>query len=452
MTKKSITVLVFLIAITAIAVPRTNTRAATPRDISLKIENARFYTLATIDIDKDGHFEVLAAGQKGDHENYSGYIALFRYKNKKKDWELLAEDSFAIRLLDKPEPTRIRSLVVLPYSAPGTFRILVAGRTGGDETGSGFLRECLLKTSPLSFTATRRYIFHAHDSEYTHGYPLALYHPGQGKPVGVVYGGFSEDPAGSGDLADVRIFLPPAISQPLAENMQRPFTRLPIPLRVNALICKDFDRDGRDEIIIAGRTVIKSTEKKKKKKKQDAEEIERAALAYSVSGKDNYTILDGELPDRLRALMAADLDGDGQIEVLSAGRIDFGKQSFGRLDLWNFRDKQLVPVSRYCWTVDGATRIRALVQHPNQDGFIAVGRSQIAISGYEDPIWVGFIRRFKVNAEGIIPSTAPSYFSLGYETRIRTTILLDNQHLVTAGFIMDKKKNSTAFILLTKVK
>jgi hypothetical protein len=402
----------------------------------LQVENARFYSALSVDIDNDGRMEIIAVGQQGSGDDHSGFIALYYEKDNK--LEPLTSEVFKITHQGKKIPTRIRSIVVLPHTNPDLREIYTAGRGGADEKGVGFLRQAVFNSKDKSFKEVTTHIFQQKDSSYTHGYPLnPIQFTQDSAGAAVVYGGFSSNPRGSGDIADVRIFKRDAAGKS-SETTPRPFAGLSIPLRVNAMAVADLDKDGREDVLIAGRTVVR---------KKD-----QAAFAIRLKDKTLHKIFSDELPGRLRTLLIADIDKDGEIEIISGGRTGAGETTFGRLDLSYLQGDSLQRLSRYCWTGEGATRIRALAPYPKDSAFFAVGRSQVRAPGKNKPAWAGYIGKFRIREGRIVPCAEPRYFRLSKETRFRSAICAGADRLLISGFTLDKEKISAAIILVAPVK
>lgn len=401
----------------------------------LPVPDARFYTALDVDIDGDGKMEIIAAGQQGSGHDHAGLIALYSIKNDK--LEPLSRYVFKVTHQGKEQPTRIRSIVVLPHRNSGLLEVYTSGRGGADEEGIGFLRQSVFSIETKSFKEITTHIFQQKNSSYTHGYPLNLIQlPQDAAGTAVVYGGFSSNPGGSGDIADVHIFKKGA-SGKISETPLRPFADLKIPLRVNALAVADVDKDGSEDVLIAGRTIV--------------EEKEQAAFACWFHDKTLHTIFSDALPGRLRTLLIQDIDKDGKIEIISGGRSDVGDASLGRLDLSYLEGDSLHQQSRYCWTGAGATRIRALAPYPQGSAFFAVGRSQVRVPGKNRPLWAGYIGKFGIRDGRIVPCAEPRYFRLAKETRFRSAVYFGQDRLLISGFTLDKEKKSTAIIMLVSV-
>jgi hypothetical protein len=304
------------------------------------------------------------------------------------------------------------------------WEIYVSGRGGEDEIGVGFLKKCVYQAKDNTFQDIHTHVFSSPHKKYTHGYPIAFWNHKGEKKSSVVYGGFSGDE--KGDIADIRVFKTGSDAD-FRKCVLRPFSDLQIPLRVNALSTGDIDGDGKEDILIAGRT--------------KSGNMEVGALACYSNEKVYYEVLDDEMPSRFRTILIADLDGDRKAEIITGGRMDAGKNLLGRLELWRFESNAFSLESRYSWTCDGSTRLRTFALHPEGNFFSAGGRSQITVNN--ELVWEGFLRQFKIENNRIIPVEKISYFNEGPETRIRYAEYLSSDILVISGFISlseDKKK------------
>jgi hypothetical protein len=329
-------------------------------------------------------------------------------------------------------PTRIRAIVVVDDPVSRQWEIYAAGRSGEDETGSGFIRKSIYIGGGKKFEEVETMVFKSSDSQYTHGYPIASIKLGSEKKTGIVYGGFSGSPGSEGeDRADVRVFSTGS-GETFSKDPLRPFDTLPIPLRINALATGDIDGDGKDDIVIAGRS--------------KTDKGEKAAFACWSDGKLYYKILDEEEAGRFRSLLISDLDGDGKMEILTGGRTDVGDVFLARLECWHLREQSFQLVSRYTWSADRSTRLRAFVRHPGKNVFYAAGRSEL-LNG-EELEWTGFIRAFDFENNRVLPSGKPVYIRHAWETRIRHIVFYGKDRLLIAGFTMNPEKKEKGFIQL----
>jgi hypothetical protein len=201
-------------------------------------------------------------------------------------------------------------------------------------------------------------------------------------------------------------------------------------LRVNGLTCLDLNRDGRSEVIAAGRTVEIETEY-------------AAFVVYSHQTSIRRQRID--LPDsRYRYATVADMTGDGHLELVLGGRMDRGETSHALLDVWQARNETLHRISRYCFTGSGSSRLRVVESMPRLAGHLIIGGRLQALQ--DDRLkWIGFLQRMTFESGVMAPDSSPIILDKGEETRIRALDILDGA-LITAGFTQDKAKASTAFI------
>jgi hypothetical protein len=391
------------------------------------VEGGRFYSVITADLDGDGTTEIIAGGQKGPQKSHQGYVAAYALKENRLC--RLSEDTFSVTFDGRKMATRIRSIVALKDPDSAQWEIYVAGRGGKDEAGIGFLRKSIFHPSEKRFQEIDTHAFYSPEAEYTHGYPISLWRFHGEKNPCVVYGGFSGSQ--KGDKADIRVFRTGARKH-FKDCFLRPFADLPIPLRVNALSTGDIDGDGKEDILIAGRT------------KTDTVEV--AAFACWSNGRVYHEVLQESIPSRWRTLLITDLNNDGKCEIITGGRIDVGELFLARLELWHFDSQSFRLTSRYCWTGDGSTRLRALALHPQRRFLSAVGRSQLLSNG--DPVWQGFVRQFSLEKGRLVTIQKPFYLKEGPETRIRDATFLREDQLLTAGFITTPEKRDTGFIMV----
>lgn len=399
--------------------------------VILPADAERFYWVTTADLDGDGQPEIIAGGQQGPKKSHQGYVVV--YKDGKKELTPIAEDVFSVSFEGKTLPTRVRAVVAVQDPGSGQWEIHTSGRGGEDETGIGFLRKTVFNAADKSFRETGTAVFHSPDDSYTHGYPITPVSLAGEKNTCIVYGGFSggvekEQP----DKADVRVFRTGA-GETLEKDFLRPFETLSIPLRVNAVAAGDVDGDGKEDIVIAGRTKTAGGEK--------------PAFACWSDGKIYHQVLTEEDEGRYRSLLIADLDGDGKKEIVTGGRMDVKKVTLARLECWRLEGGVFRFLSRYTWTGDRSTRLRGFARMPGKNVFYVVGRTEL-VSKKGLLRWRGFIRPFVFAGNRLLPSGEPVYIKRGKETRIRHAVFHKDGRMFIAGFA---PKDKTAFCFEAEV-
>jgi hypothetical protein len=383
--------------------------------------------VTTADLDRDGRPEIIAGGQVGPKKSHRGCIGVYRQEGNR--LVLLAWDEFSVSYRGETLPARVRAAAAVQDPLSGQWEIYAAGRGGGDETGIGFLRKSLYLDSrgEKKLREVDTHVFHSPRDRYSHGYPLVTCKLAGEERVSIVYGGFSGGPAG--DRADVRVFRTGA-GETLEKDFLRPFETLAVPMRVNALAAGDIDGDGSDDILAAGRTKTASGEK--------------ASFACRCGGKVYYRVLEEEDASRFRTLLIADLDNDGKKEIITGGRLDAAGMSLARLECWHLEGQSFRLISRYTWTADGSTRLRAFARHHGKNIFYAAGRTEL-VTG-EERQWQGFTRGFTFNNGRLLPLGKPLYIKIGRETRVRHVVFFGEGQLLTAGFGVIREKKEGAFI------
>jgi hypothetical protein len=394
-----------------------------------RLENGRFYSVTAVDMDGDGEEEIIAAGQVSRDSQVLGYIAVLKVKEKKGRFDRLGDEEFAVEQNDLQRPTRVRSLAVVRNRSTGKWEIFTSGKGGDDLTGVGFLRKSVYHDGSFRESDAEMRYFAVKGKAYTHGYPLeAADLDGNGRPD-IVYGGFSGKE--ERDRADIRIAHTDKRGR-LRLAPVKPFADLSVPLRVNALAVEDLDGNGKKEIIIAGRTRTKKGQ--------------HASFAAHRAGRTIFQAYEGETASRLRCLLTADLDADGVTEIVTGGRLDSGGSSEARLDVWHLQKDAFVLKSRYRWTGDGSTRVRALKRLGKGPSFIAAGRTEVRNEG--GLFWQGFLRRFSFDDGMLLPAGKPVMLEKGWETRIRAVTIWNHRHLLAAGFTKDEAGNTTGELFI----
>lgn len=363
----------------------------------------------------------------GKRAKRQGYVALLELKNNQ--LIKIYKDSFQLTYQDRQWPTRVRTV------ASAGDSLYITGRGGSDEEGIGFLRHYIYnkQNNRLKHTATFIIEKHQESEGYTHGYSLKTGDIDGDGVQEAVYGGFYGKTIHehlSEDFADVRIYKP-APGGTIDELNMKPFAKMDIPLRVNAMEVKDLNGDGKAEIIIAGRS----------------RQGDREYSSFAIWWGNRITVhIDREqsLPGRFRTVMALDLDNDGKDELITGGRIDLGERMVADLQTWDISPKEVKMISRYNWTSDASTRLRTLTPCCDSGRFFAAGRTELLHSG-DSARWIGFVRRFQWKNGSLWPTDLPLLLDKGPETRIRDIKRIGSQYLA-AGFIVENENKSSGFV------
>ena len=391
---------------------------------SVQVEDARFYTVLPL-AGTGGEGALFAAGGQIHADGMKqGYLTLLKCKGS--DLVIVAQDRFPIRHGDLTLPGRVRQVIAVPLPGENAWLLFATGRAGSDDGGVGFLRSVKVKDG--RFLEGRTTIFSVPGRAYTHGYSLATGDlDGDGRPE-VIYGGFSHEDGV--DHPDVRI-IRPGDGGELVEDATRPFATLPRPMRVNALLVEDLDRDGAPELIIAGRARVG--------------EIEKGALAVRSRGATVQTLLDTSLPSRLRCLTAVDLDGDGSVELITGGRLEHGDRWETVVTAYRFDGKALTKIGDHRRLHDSKIRLRTLAPVPGTPSLLGAGRFR-GKGKEEEKGWTGFVRLYGWEKGGIVEEGEPVLVKKGHDTRIRDLVVAEGGSVTCAGFLLDTEKKSTATV------
>ena len=133
--------------------------------------------------------------------------------------------------------------------------VVVNGTAGHKNREAGFIRSYIFNNT---FSLIDSFEFSDSNTPYTHGYPLIQADINNDGKNEIVYGGFSGQ--NDKDRADIRIF---SIGEQghLSELKGFQDNRLnALRLRINALASGDLDKDGKTEVVAAGRTAKNNTE------------------------------------------------------------------------------------------------------------------------------------------------------------------------------------------------
>jgi hypothetical protein len=392
----------------------------------LLVENTRFYSANTVDIDQDGIVEVVAAGQlnHGNEKNHSAYIAVFKRENS--SFKKVSELSFYISHEGANMSTRIRNIQIIPEKSTGSLFFVTSGRAGEDEGGIGFIQYGKLHRDHISMDGYQKFVYTR--AKYTHGYPLAIGDLNGDRKPEIVYGGFVGTE--KGDRADIHVF---RFEKGKLKEDKIAFSSLKIPLRVNAIVIGDLDGDNKNDIVIAGRTL-----------KPNGKEY--ASFAWDSQGKTYHHIFNDGFPSRLRTLLIIDIDQDGKNELVTGGRQEFGKIWVADLQIWNINDNDANLSDRFLWSSGHQIRLRAISPIKNQPNHFRVA-GRVEYRRKDGSVgWSGFIRSFGKENGFFQPVSGLELFDFGHETRIRDLHLAESGDTVLAGFGKTKAGENFGFI------
>ena len=131
------------------------------------------------------------------------------------------------------------------------------------------------------------------------------------------------------------------------------------------LFVADIDGDGSTEIITGGSmyTIVNGSRG-----------VGQAPLMIWNWNGENITLeLSYKWPGSIRAIYAADLNGDGQVELITAGTFRNDTGSFSTVRVWHWDNKDLILMGSY----DGLTVSALFVNDLDKDGIselLSVGR------------------------------------------------------------------------------
>ena len=175
---------------------------------------------------------------------------------------------------------------------------------------------------------------------------------------------------------------------------------------------------------------------------------EFSAVAWWSGGKISFHIFKEKNSSRLRTIKIADLDGDRKNEILTGGRIESEDLWLADLRLWKVKMEKLVIVDNFCWSLGYRMRLRALSCLKGLPGHIKAGGRSEYLTPEGEKKWKGFIWEFSIKNSRLKPVHSPQYFYYGDDTRIRNLFLEDTGKLIAAGFIKSRGKKEKGFIFL----
>ncbi|MCJ7579382.1 MAG: hypothetical protein MUP98_02485 [Candidatus Aminicenantes bacterium] len=393
-------------------------------------DGGRFYAAATLDIDQDGNTEIIAVGQVNglDEAEYSALIVLLSIREN--ELHKLSELSFSVNDKGSPLSTRIRSVKIIQDQNQSGWIVYTVGRGGDAEKGVGFLHQAKIEGTKLLDLGYN--IFQMPEAESTHGYPLETGDVDGDGNLEIIYGGFNI--IDSHEVADVLVF---KIKDEELSLINRPFEKLLIPLRVNALAASDMDHDGKAEIIIAGRT-------------NKADGMETSAFAWWSNGNVSFHIFGDGYTSRLRAVMITDLNNDDHLELLTGGRIELGKIWLADVRLWDIKGGEAHLKDQFCWSLGHQIRVRAFTKvQGTMNRFLVGGRAEQATPQGEMR-WLGFTWEFNYDKGHLQPALSPDFLDYGIETRVRHLYLSQNGETIACGFSKNSENKDSGFVQILK--
>ena len=180
-------------------------------------------------------------------------------------------------------------------------------------------------------------------------------------------------------------------------------------------------------------------------------DIEHAAFTVFSDQALIWKKLDDLGSCRYRYATVTDMTGDGHPELVLGGRINQKDTKYALVDIWKVHNGKMNLISRYRFTGAGSARLRVL--EPLPKGF----PGRLIIGGRQETIqngrlkWKGFLQQVTFESGTLFPCSKPIILDKDWETRVRTMDVYKNS-LITAGFTEDKTKASAAFISVYPLK
>jgi len=397
---------------------------------SIQIPGMRFYSVKAITSQTKGRMDLLAAGQIKQKDRNDALIIAFSIINGK--YTEISREIFSIGHKGAKSKTRIRSMVCIKEPSTNQCLVVVNGKAGAENREIGFIRSYVFDNT---FHLVDSIQFSDPDASYTHGYPLIQADINKDGKNEIICGGFSG--SNDRDHADIRFF---SIGKNGHLSQIKGFQKdhlSTLKLRVNALASGDLNRDGKPEVVAAGRTVDN--------------DIERAAFVVLSDQALIWKQLNDLGKCRYRYATVTDITGDGSPELVLGGRIDQENTKYALLDIWKAHNGEMELISRYRFTGAGSTRLRVVKALPGRfpGRLIIGGRQETLQDGHIK--WKGFLQQMTFESGTLFPCSKPVILDKDWETRVRTMDICKNS-LITAGFTEDKNKASTAFISIYPLK
>jgi hypothetical protein len=153
---------------------------------------------------------------------------------------------------------------------------------------------------------------------------------------------------------------------------------------------------------------------------------------------------------RYRYAVATDMTGDGIPELVLGGRINQGDTLYALLDVWKDHKGAMQLISRYRFTGAGSTRLRIVGAIDQLPGRLIIGGRQETLRSNQMK-WKGFLQQVIFESGTLAPCSKPVILEKDWETRVRT-MDIQGSYLITGGFTEDKNKTSSAFISVYQLK
>jgi len=252
--------------------------------------------------------------------------------------------------------------------------------------------------------------------------------------------------------------------------------------QLEGVVLADVDRDGRRDVVVGGFAGTESAY---------GSDVRVLELDGAGIPRGLRPLFDGRAaPVRLNALEAADVDGDGNDDILLAGRSFCGSVEKSSLAVWTgdtpvFLSVGTMYASRlraiHAYTPPGETRPLVLVggrhdrpfgwalhmssyrlvgrrlehvatyEYPtatfirlrrlttSPDGSCVLGIGRHCLDSSEDGRWKAFVAAFTVDDHAIAPRGRRHYWMTDFETRVRSLHVTSTGSVLTSGFVRDDR-------------
>jgi hypothetical protein len=184
----------------------------------------------------------------------------------------------------------------------------------------------------------------------------------------LVVGGFSD--TGAGEVSDVNVY---EMDGPSARLRWRAMWKGGTRSLVRTLRAGDLDGDGRDEVVIVGRVGDHPNHRYTELPDNAEAQLKVLGIANGALAALAEARWQSAQSTHGYGLALRDLDGDGRAEVISGGFFNEGQRERSELRVWRLRDRELHVVARAVWGDKGKTRINAVsVSDLNGDGTLEI--------------------------------------------------------------------------------